>query len=168
MTTTSRSVATSIGMMTTSRSPTNFECLKWLSPVHSRNSNWPTSTGFSHWHSAIFAFVSPCPHRPVLASGRFANGHSLISSPLNFLNSCARVTGVKPLRVLARKSTYEVVVVARSQVDDSVALERNRAISVELQLVQPLRTIGERIGSLQQHGRDEASGRAPRSRSSRG
>src|SRR5204863_6909060 len=84
-----------------SRRPTNLECLKWLSPVHSRNSNWPTSTGFSHWHSAIFAFVSPWPHRPLLASGRFANGHSSISSPLNFLNSCARVTGVNPLRVLA-------------------------------------------------------------------
>ena len=32
---------------------------------------------------------------------QFANGQSLISSFLNFLNSCARVTGVKPLRVLA-------------------------------------------------------------------
>ena len=52
-------------------------------------------------HSAIFALVSPWPHRPLFASGRLAKGHSAISSPLNFLNSCARVTGVNPLRVLA-------------------------------------------------------------------
>src|SRR4029453_6532097 len=84
-----------------SRRATNFECRRWLPPVHSRNSNCPTRTGFNHTHSAIFAFVSPWPHRPLRASGRLANGHSWISSPLNFLNSCARVTGVKPLRVLA-------------------------------------------------------------------
>jgi hypothetical protein len=46
-------------------------------------------------------FRQALAQRPLLASGRFANGHSLISRPLNFLNSCARVTGVKPLRVLA-------------------------------------------------------------------
>ena len=37
-----------------------------------------TSTGLSHWHSAIFAFVKPWSHRPLYASGRFANGHSEI------------------------------------------------------------------------------------------
>jgi hypothetical protein len=47
-----------------------------LSPVHSRNSNCPTRTGFNHTHSAILALVSPWPHRPLLASGRLANGHS--------------------------------------------------------------------------------------------
>src|SRR5919106_1877972 len=52
--------------------------------------------------------------------------------------------------------------------DDSVAFKRNRPVSVELQLVQPLRAVGERIRSLQQHWRDEARGRARRSRNSRG
>ena len=69
--------------------------------VHSTNSNCPTSTGFSHRHSAIFGAVSPAPQRPAFFSGRFANGHSLISSGLSFLNSSARDAGVKPLRVRA-------------------------------------------------------------------
>ena len=38
----------------------------------------------------------------------------------------------------ARISPAKVVVVTRPQMDDSVALERNRPIAVELQLVQPL------------------------------
>src|SRR5919109_1891117 len=52
--------------------------------------------------------------------------------------------------------------------DDSAALERNRPISVELQLIQPLRAVGKRIRSLQQHWRDEARGRARPNRNSRG
>ena len=84
-----------------SRRPTNLVCRRWLSPVHSRNSNCPTSTGFSQRQSAIFAFVKPWPHRPLFASGRLANGHSVISSPRNFLNSCSRTAGVNPLRVRA-------------------------------------------------------------------
>ena len=43
----------------------------------------------------------PAPSARSSASGRFANGHSLISSPRNFLNSCTRLAGVKPLRVRA-------------------------------------------------------------------
>jgi hypothetical protein len=126
MTTTSRSVATSIGIdydltndcralgvrsraerwsfaddLLVLTQANELECLKWLSPVHSTNSNWATSSGFSHWQSAIFAFVSPWPHRPLRASGRFANGQSLILEALEFLEHCARNTGVKPLRVLA-------------------------------------------------------------------
>jgi hypothetical protein len=42
-------------------------------------------TGFSHRHSSIFAAVRPAPQRPAVFSGRFANGHSLISNGLNFL-----------------------------------------------------------------------------------
>jgi hypothetical protein len=57
-----------------SRSPTNRACLRCPSVVHSTNSNWPTSSGFSQRHSFIFSAVSPCPQRPLLASGRFANG----------------------------------------------------------------------------------------------
>jgi len=44
------------------------------------NSNCPTSTGCSQRQSCIFAAVSPAPHLPLLASGRFANGHCLVSS----------------------------------------------------------------------------------------
>jgi hypothetical protein len=31
-------------------------------------------------HSFIFATVSPCPHRPLLISGKLLNGHSAVSS----------------------------------------------------------------------------------------
>jgi hypothetical protein len=41
---------------------TNRECRKCLSGVHSTNSNCPTSKGFSHRQSFIFAAVSPSPH----------------------------------------------------------------------------------------------------------
>jgi len=61
----------------------------------------PTSTGLSQWHSAIFAAVRPAPQRPAFCSGRFAKGHSLISSGLSFLNSSTRDTGVNPFRVRA-------------------------------------------------------------------
>src|ERR1700733_790439 len=40
---------------------TNRECRKCLSGVHSTNSKCPTSTGFSHRQSFIFAAVSPSP-----------------------------------------------------------------------------------------------------------
>lgn len=52
------SLVTSVAFLS-SRSPTNFECRKWLSLVHSRYSIYATSTGFSHTHSFIFSFVSP-------------------------------------------------------------------------------------------------------------
>ena len=77
----------------------NFEWRRWFSPAHSRNSNWPTSTGFSHRQSFIFAAVNLAPHRPLFASGRFANGHSLVSSFRNFFINWPRTTGVNPLRV---------------------------------------------------------------------
>jgi hypothetical protein len=41
-------------------------------------------------HSFIFAAVSPCPHRLAVASGKFANGHSLITSPFRFAFSSTR------------------------------------------------------------------------------
>jgi hypothetical protein len=69
--------------------------------VRPKNSNCPTRTGFSHLHSAIFAAGKPAPYRPAFFSGRFANGHSLISSGFSFLNSSALDPGVKPLRVRA-------------------------------------------------------------------
>jgi hypothetical protein len=61
--------------------PTNRECLRCLSGVHSTNSNCPTSTGFHQRQFFIFAAVSPSPHRPARASGRFANGPSGVSRP---------------------------------------------------------------------------------------
>jgi hypothetical protein len=42
-----------------SRSATHFECRRWLSGVHSVNSNWPTSTGFNQRHSFILGAVIP-------------------------------------------------------------------------------------------------------------
>jgi hypothetical protein len=76
-------------------------CRRWLSPVHSRNSNCPTSSGLSHRQSAILALVRPWPHRPPFASGRLAKGHSFVSRPRNRLDNCARDAGVNPLRVRA-------------------------------------------------------------------
>jgi hypothetical protein len=60
------------------------------SGVHSTNSNCPTSTGLSQRHSAIFAAVNPCPQRPLIVSGRFANGHFAVSRPRNY--GCQRRT----------------------------------------------------------------------------
>ena len=68
-----------------SRSPINLLCRRWPSEVHSTNSNCATSCGLSHRHSTIFAAVRPSPQRPALFSGRFAKGHSLISSGFNLL-----------------------------------------------------------------------------------
>ena len=56
---------------------------------------------FSRWHSATLLSSAV---DPVLASGRFVNVHSVIASPLNFLNSWPLVTGVKLLRVDGRPS----------------------------------------------------------------
>src|SRR5579871_4039740 len=84
-----------------SRKPTNLLCRRWLSDVHSTNSNCPTSFGVSHRHSTIFPAVRPSPQRPAFFSGRFSNGHSLISNGLIFLNTSALDAGVKPLRVRA-------------------------------------------------------------------
>ncbi len=69
--------------------------------VHSTYSNSPTSTGFSHRHSAIFVAANPAPHRLAFFSGKFANGHSFISSGFILLNNSTRVAGMKPLRVRA-------------------------------------------------------------------
>jgi hypothetical protein len=52
-------------------------------------------------YSFILSAVSPWPHRPLLASGRFANGHSSIFSPRNRRQSCSLEAGVKPLRLRA-------------------------------------------------------------------
>src|SRR5215469_13452507 len=65
-----------------------------LGPLHQLELH--DSRGSSHRHSSIFAAVSPTPQRPAF-SGRFANGHLLVSSGLNFLISSARSFGVKPL-----------------------------------------------------------------------
>jgi hypothetical protein len=45
--------------------------------------------------------LNPAPHRPDLASGRFANGYSWISRAFSRLKSSCRLEGVKPFRVLA-------------------------------------------------------------------
>jgi hypothetical protein len=70
-----RSLTTSCGRVS-SRRPMNRECRRWCSPVHSTNSNCPTSTGFSQRQSTIFFAVRPAPQRPAFASGGFANGHA--------------------------------------------------------------------------------------------
>src|ERR1700688_1120265 len=61
----------------------------------------PDDCGLSHRHSTIFAAARPAPQRPAFFSGKFAKGHSLISSGLIFLNNSALDAGVKPLRVRA-------------------------------------------------------------------
>jgi hypothetical protein len=89
------------GFRVSSRSPTNLLCRRWSSEVHSTNSNCPTTCGLSHRHSTIFAAVRPAPQRPAFFSGKFAKGHSFISSGLSFLNSSALDAGVKPFLVRA-------------------------------------------------------------------
>jgi hypothetical protein len=59
----------------------------------------------SHRQSFIFAVVSPLPQRPARASGRFAKGHSEVSSPRNHWCNCSRTAGVNPLRVRRHTST---------------------------------------------------------------
>ena len=44
------------------------ECRRRSSGVHSANSSYPTSSGFTQRHSAIFAATSPSPQRPLFAS----------------------------------------------------------------------------------------------------
>ena len=67
--------------------------------------------------SFIFAAVRPAPHRPLVASGKFTNGHSLLAKPRNFLNTCWRPIGVKPLRVqdTERRSTVLNAGIARKE-----------------------------------------------------
>jgi hypothetical protein len=98
-----------------SRSPINRLWRRWTSSVHSTNSKYPTSTGFSHRHSTILAAVSPAPQRPAFFSGRLAKGHSLISSGLILLNSSARDAGVNPLRVRAGVYQPVAVIIADDQ-----------------------------------------------------
>src|SRR5215831_13295759 len=70
-----------------------------LSPLHELE--LPHEPGLEPSALCHFADVRPAPQRPAFFSGKFANGHSLISSGLIFLNSSAREAGVNPLRVLA-------------------------------------------------------------------
>jgi hypothetical protein len=67
----------------------------------STRSNWPTSNGRSHRQTPIFSAVNPSPHRPLLVSGRFANGYSAVSKARNLLNSSSLDAAVKPFRVRA-------------------------------------------------------------------
>lgn len=64
-----------------SRRRTYFAWRRCSPSVHSKKSNCATTSGLSQRHSLIFLAVSPTPHRPALASGRFTNGHSSISKP---------------------------------------------------------------------------------------
>lgn len=52
-----------------------------------------SNCGLSHRHSTIFAAVRPAPQRPAVFSGKFAKGHSLISSGFIFLNNSALDVG---------------------------------------------------------------------------
>ena len=89
----SAGLPTALGSMS-SRMAMYRVCRRWPSPVHSRNSNCPTSRGPRQQQSAIFLNVRPAPRRPLFFSGRFANGHTCVSSPLKRQNSCARVAAV--------------------------------------------------------------------------
>ena len=60
--------------------PMNFVCRRCPSPVHSRNSNCPTSSGLSQTQSFIFSAVKPEPQRPVLPSGRLVRGNPSLSA----------------------------------------------------------------------------------------
>src|SRR5215468_295588 len=80
-------------------SPTNFECLRCLSGVHSVNSICATSSGLSHTQFFISSLVKA--HWVRFFSGRLLNGQVSISSPLNLLATSRRTCGTKPFRTLA-------------------------------------------------------------------
>src|ERR1700751_688409 len=52
-------------------------------------------------------FQPPALHLPACFSGRFAKGHSEISSGLSFLKSSARDAGVNPFRVRAAYMSFD-------------------------------------------------------------
>jgi len=55
-----------------------------------------------------------------------------------------------------RTLAVEALVVPRPQVRYAVGFEGERSISVELQLVEPVRTFGKSLGVKEQHRLDEA------------
>ena len=68
-------------------------CRTWFVSGHSRNSKFATSSGLTQMHSFIFAAVSPSPHRPLRASGRFLNGHAFVMRGLRSASTALRDAG---------------------------------------------------------------------------
>jgi hypothetical protein len=58
----------------------NFACRKLLAEVQLVNSIWATSFGRSQRYFFISSAVNAFPQRASFGSGRFANGHVLVSS----------------------------------------------------------------------------------------
>lgn len=58
-----------------SRRPTYLAWRRCFPSVHSRNSNWATTSGLTQRHSLIFFAVSPAPHRPAFASDSRRRSH---------------------------------------------------------------------------------------------
>jgi hypothetical protein len=120
----------------------------------------PLLEGFAHHvatrehHDVEYVVDDRSRCRPVLLQG--VERRTALFVECNHLTVDDRVVRHVGERIHdARVSDVEVVVVPRSQVNGPIALERNRAIAVELQLVQPSRIIGQRIRLQQQHRLDE-------------
>lgn len=74
-----------------SLNPTNLECLRCPSGVHSVNSIWATSCGLSHRQFFISSLVKA--HWVRFRSGRLANGQLSSCSPLNLVATSRRSCG---------------------------------------------------------------------------
>ena len=113
----------------------NRECRRWSSGVHSTYSNCPTNFGLNHRQSFIFSAVRPCPHRPLLASGRFTKGQSASSSPRNpsiqVLSRCRCKATARPCHI----DEIGATVVAKGQ---GVEVLGARCISCDHELLPPI------------------------------
>jgi hypothetical protein len=76
------------------RSAMNLACRRYPLTCPVDELEPPNKHGFQQRQSAILFAVSPAPHRPLRASGRFAKGQIGVSSSLKRLNNCARVAVV--------------------------------------------------------------------------
>ncbi len=122
-----------------SRSATNFECRRWLSPVHSRNSNCPTSTGFSPAARRHFCFRQPGSPPAVLRLRQVREWALLRFRRAELLHQLRpyhwreRRQSSEDVRIPLR----EVVVVPRPEVKVTACLEGDGTVAVHLQFVLP-------------------------------
>ena len=87
-----------------SLSPTNFECLRWPSGVHSPNSISTTNSGLTHTQFFISSRVSA--HCVRLRSRRLTKRHWPICKPLSLPATSRRVCDTNPFRTLAAYSNF--------------------------------------------------------------
>src|SRR5689334_19773600 len=80
--------------------PTNSECRKTASLVHSTNDTSITTLGFTQRSFVMSSAVTPSPQWPVLLLGRLTNGQREIWSAESLAKSSERLCSVSPARTL--------------------------------------------------------------------